>query len=98
MNVSAEVLLCISILVMFSFTVFVMYQYRKLALYTKLQADMRERISVACEMRSAKESIPVLAIERFMTYINHPDPTFDPALIIKQEQNNQLFDIGPAKE
>lgn len=35
-------------------------------------------------------SIPPVAVERFMGYIKHSDPSFDAAAIIQQEINNQL--------
>jgi hypothetical protein len=34
-------------------------------------------------------SIPPVAVERFMGYITHPDPSFNAAAIIQQELNNQ---------
>lgn len=34
-------------------------------------------------------SVPPVAVERFMGYIKHSDPSFDAAAIIQQELNNQ---------
>lgn len=66
--------------------------------YTKLQIDMCERISDALDKMKIDEGVPVVAVERFLLYVKHPDPTFDPAQIIRQEKDNSKTKIGSAKE
>lgn len=66
--------------------------------YAKLQRDMSDRISDALDKIAIDEGVPVVAVERFLMYLNHPDPTFEPAAIIRQERDNSKTKIGSAKE
>jgi len=54
----------------------------------RLRKATIEKILVCTDKIPFGETIPVVAVERFMSYIKHPDPTFDPDAIIRQERFN----------
>lgn len=58
-------------------------------LENKLRARTITEIYRAVEKVDYHSGIPPVAIERFMTYLQYPDPTFDAESIIRQEINNQ---------
>lgn len=59
----------------------------------KLEKKLRTRtiteIYRAVEKVDYHGSIPPVAVERFMSYLQYPDPSFDAESIIRQELNNQ---------
>lgn len=70
--------------------VVVVRRYMWLKQYVAQLEEMRERVRKSTDLIPCKESVPVVAVERFMAYMANPDPTFDPAQIIVQERANQL--------
>ncbi len=55
----------------------------------KLRARTITEIYRAVEKVDYHGSIPPVAVERFMSYLQYPDPSFDAESIIRQEINNQ---------
>jgi hypothetical protein len=60
------------------------------------QLDMIKRVESTCESVEFKDGIPVVAVERFLHYIKHPDPGFGPTAILRHERDNQKTKIGSA--
>lgn len=58
-------------------------------LENKLRARTITEIYRAVEKVDYHGSIPPVAVERFMSYLQYPDPSFDAESIIRQELNNQ---------
>jgi hypothetical protein len=54
----------------------------------RLRKATLEKILLVTDAMQFGETIPVVAVERFISYIRHPDPTFDPEAIIRQERFN----------
>ena len=55
----------------------------------KLRARTITEIYRAVEKVDYHGSIPPVAVERFMSYLQYPDPSFEAESIIRQELNNQ---------
>jgi hypothetical protein len=58
-------------------------------LENKLRARTITEIYRAVEKVDYHGHIPPVAVERFMSYLQYPDPSFDAESIIRQELNNQ---------
>lgn len=64
--------------------------------YMRVQNEMRERIRDYCDTLPYDGTLPVVAVERLVNYIVHPDPSLDVSSIVNQERLNQLTTIGSA--
>lgn len=62
----------------------------KIRRYMKLQIDMQQRIINYCAEQKFSTTIPVVAVERLVRYISHPDPSLDVGAIVAQENCNQM--------
>lgn len=93
----AVIIVCVVIITVCA-SVYFVSRYRWLKRYMDNQLDMIERVQMTCATVDYNGSIPVVAVERFMHYIKHPDPGFGPTAILRHERDNQKTKIGSAKE
>lgn len=87
----------LTVILIFSFVIWRMERARRLE--DKLRERTINEIYNAMDAMDFYGGVPPVAVERFMSYLKVPDPTFDAKRIIRQELDNQQSGpIGGAKD